>query len=395
MPLPQRTVRLRLTLLYGALFVGSGACLLAIAYLLIVHSSPTQFVSVQSGHGGAGAFGAAPGRKQAGSVSAVRWTGLGHMLLISGIALAIMAVISVVAGWFVARRMLRPLRAMTVTARTISERNLHQRLEVRGPGDELKDLGDTIDGLLSRLEAALTAQRQFAANASHELRTPLTLERTLLESILTHPRPTPEAWRSTCERVLVSSQKQAALIEALLMLSRSQQGLDHREPADLAAITASVVRGSTAEAASRHVLIETALEPGWMSGDPQLIERLASNLLHNAIRHNIPGGRVRIATGAAAGRAGLRVTNTGPVVPADQIDRLLQPFQRLGEQRAGRHGGIGLGLSIVAAIATAHAAVLTARPGPEGGLDVEVTFPLPRQGEGSFHALAGPPGTSS
>jgi signal transduction histidine kinase len=268
--------------------------------------------------------------------------------------------------------MLRPLHTMTATARRISERNLNERLAVDGPGDELKDLGDTFDELLDRVEKALAAQRQFAANASHELRTPLTLERTLLESILTHPHPAPEAWRSTCERVLATSKQQAGLIEALLVLSRSQQELDHHEPVDLAATAARAARASAAEAAARHVRVETTLRAGCVHGDAQLIERLVSNLLQNAVRYNVPHGRVHIVTG----RASLRVTNTGPRVPADQIGRLLQPFQRLGERRAGHHDGVGLGLSIVAAIATAHGAVLTTRPDPEGGLDVEVMFPL-------------------
>jgi len=374
MVLRQRTVRLRLTMLYGALFVVSGGCLLAIAAFLIVHTPPGQFVSVQQQAGSAlpPIGGRAPSRAANDTTSAVSWTGLPHLLLICGIALAFMAVVSVGLGWFMARRMLRPLHTMTVTARRISERNVHERLAVDGPPDELKDLGDTFDELLGRLEKALAAQRQFAANASHELRTPLTLERTLLESILTHPHPAPETWRSTCERVLASSKQQARLIEALLVLSRSQQELDHREPVDLAAVAASAARSGAAEAAARQVRVGTILSPGCVLGDAQLIERLVSNLLQNAVRYNVPAGRVHITTGQAS----LRVINTGPRIPADQVGRLLQPFQRLGGQRAGSHDGVGLGLSIVAAIAAAHGAALTARPGPEGGLDVEVTFPV-------------------
>jgi signal transduction histidine kinase len=372
-----RTVRLRLTVFYGALFVISGGCLLVIAAVLIVRTPPSQFVSVQQQQGSPlrPTGGLTHARAHTGTTSLVRWTGLGHLLLISGIALTVMAVVSVGLGWFMARRMLRPLHTMTVTARRISERNLHERLAVHGPRDELKDLGDTFDELLGRLEKALAAQRQFAANASHELRTPLTLEQTLLESILTHPHPTPQAWRSACERVLASSKQQARLIEALLLLSRSQQDLDHREPVDLAAVAASAARASAAEAAARQVRVETTLQASCVCGDAQLIERLVSNLLQNAVRYNVPHGRVHIVTGQAS----LRITNTGPRIPADQVSRMLQPFQRLGEQRAGRHDGVGLGLSIVAAIATAHGAALTARPGPEGGLDVEVSFPPSRR----------------
>jgi signal transduction histidine kinase len=378
-----RTVRLRLTLLYGALFAVSGACLFTVAYLLIVSGSPSQFVAVQPRTEGPGAT--APGhglpghpaqQLQTGNLPAVfHWTGLDHVLAISGIALAIMTAISLIVGWFAAGRMLRPLRAMTTTARRISERNLHQRLAVPGPRDELKDLGDTIDSLLDRLETVVAAQRQFAANASHELRTPLTLQRTLLESILTHPSPRPAAWRSACERTLAATQKQAQLIEALLTLARSQQGPGHREPIDLAPLMAGVIRALEPQATACSVTVKTELESSYISGDSGLIERLASNLLDNAIRHNVPHGWVQVLIHEQATETTLRVTNTGPVIPAGQVSRLLQPFQRLGSQRAGRHDGVGLGLSIVAAIASTHTAALSVCPGPQGGLDIKITFP--------------------
>jgi signal transduction histidine kinase len=380
--LSQRTVRLRLTLLYGALFVVSGACLLVIVYVLILRYSPTLFFAAESGTGpsstpitGSTQLGQPPERAQAGGSSVVHWTGLSHMLIVSGIALAIMAVISIIVGWFVAGRMLRPLRTMTVTARRISERNLHERLALQGPSDELKDLGDTIDDLLGRIEAVVNAQRQFAANASHELRTPLTLERTLLESVLTHPHPTPELWRSTCERVLESNQKQARLIDALLVLARSQQDLAQRACFDLASVATGVVHALETDATAQGLTIDTALEMSLVTGDIRLVERLVFNLVQNAIRYNVPHGRVGVIASATAGQGRLRVTNTGSPIAADQIDRLLQPFQRLGAQRAGDHDGLGLGLSIVVAIASAHRATIAARPRPEGGLDIEVTFP--------------------
>jgi signal transduction histidine kinase len=371
-------------LVYGALFVVSGACLLTITYLLILHYSPAAFVTVQArteapSHTTAGGQlgGAPPTRGQPTGASVVHWTGLGHMLIVSGIALAIMAVISVIVGWFVAGRMLRPLRTMTVTARRISERNLHERLAVQGPSDELKDLGDTMDGLLGRLETVVDAQRQFTANASHELRTPLTLERTLLESALTHPDPSPELWRSTCERVLASGEKQARLIEALLVLAGSQQDLDHRETFDLASIAAAITRAHDQDVTTGGLTLDTTFESCFVSGDVRLVERLVSNLLQNAVRHNIKYGQVSVVVGARAGQASLRVTNTGLPIPAAQIHRLLRPFQRLGRQRSGEHDGLGLGLSIVSAIAQVHNATLTARPGPDGGLDIEVCFPEP------------------
>jgi signal transduction histidine kinase len=381
--LARRTVRLRLTLLHGGLLVASGAWLLAITYLLILHYSPAEFVATTGPNSEPATRTTGPTRLGSLSAAKVRqsahwyWTGLDHLVLLSAVALAIVAALSFVVGWLAAGRTLRPLATMTDSARRISERNLHERLAVPGPSDELKDLGDTIDGLLDRLETVVGAQRQFAANASHELRTPLTVQRTLLESVLTHPEPTPALWRTTCERVLASSEKQARLIEALLVLARSQQELSHRETFDLATVTASVMRSLSQEASARGLDVSIELDACPVAGDARLVERLVWNLGQNAIRHNRPQGRVHVAVGARAGRASLRVTNTGPPVPGSQIGRILQPFQRLGPQRSGRHEGSGLGLSIADAIAKAHGATLTARPGSEGGLDIEVSFPGP------------------
>jgi signal transduction histidine kinase len=387
--LARRTVRLRLTLLHSGLLIASGAWLLAITYLLILRYSPADFVATTGQNSVMRTKG--PSRLSGLSAAKVRhsahwyWTGLDHLVLLSAMALAVLAALSFVVGWLAAGRTLRPLRTMTDSARRISERNLHERLAVPGPSDELKDLGDTIDGLLDRLEAVVSAQRQFAANASHELRTPLTVERTLLESVLTHPQPTPALWRSTCERVLASSERQARLIEALLVLARSQQGLGHRETFDLAPVTASVMRTLGQEATSRGLTVSTGLQACFVSGDARLVERLVWNLGQNAIRHNCPQGRVQVSVAARSGRASLRVTNTGPRVPGDQVSRLLQPFQRLGAQRSARHDGLGLGLSIADAIARAHGATLTARPGADGGLDIEVSFPRTPAAAGIQH----------
>ena len=380
----QRTVRFRLTLLYGGLFIVSGICLFALAYLLINQLSPRLFVAVYSPsagmtqHGLAGQGGAPSRADQTGySAAVIRWAGLNHVLEVSGVALAIMTVISITMGWFVAGRILRPLRAMTATARSISDNNLHERLAVAEPADELKELGDTIDGLLSRLETVVNAQRQFAANASHELRTPLTLERTLLEAILTDPHPTQANWRSTCEQVLTSSQRQAALVEALLVLARSQSGLDHQKPFELTVAVTNAISASEPDLSAAGLTISTALNSNLISGDARLIDHLISNLLQNAIRHNVPHGwvRVRVTATTRTGEVSLRVITSGPLVLPDQIERLLQPFQRLGSQRTSARDGVGLGLSIVKAIADAHTASVHARPGPDGGLDIEVIFP--------------------
>jgi signal transduction histidine kinase len=374
--LPPRTVRLRLTLLYGGLFLASGAGLLAIVYLLVATQFPGRYGTgsrVPADAQGTATTQTAPNGTLA--EHAQQQAAQLHQLLIqSGVALAVMAVAAVGLGWLMAGRILRPLRAMTATTRHISEDNLHQRLAVPGPRDELKDLADTIDGLLTRLEAAFEAQRRFVANASHELRTPLTLERAIIEVALADPDATANSLRTTCQEVLAAGQQQERLIEALLTLARSQRGLDHREPVDVAAITAAVLRGRRAEAAGRGLRIVASLGSAVASGDPRLIERLMTNLIDNAIRHNVPHGTVRVSSDSRAGRTTVSVANTGPVVPPDQIERLLQPFQRHTTDRISEHDGLGLGLSIVAAIAKAHSAVLTVAPEHHGGLCIEVSF---------------------
>jgi signal transduction histidine kinase len=340
---PRRTVRFRLTMLYGGLFFLSGAGLLLAAHLL-VNGAP----DVQTDN---------------------------HFLAASGEVLAILTVVSITLGWFVAGRVLRPLREMTAAARRISEENLHERLAVQGPGDELKDLGDTIDGLLGRLEDAFTAQRRFVAYASHELRTPLTLARTLLETTLTDPQPTIEDFRVTCEKALAAGGMQEHLIEALLILARSQRGLDRREPVDLAVISSDVLRAYDQEAARRGLAISASICATPVQGDARLLERLVSNLLHNALRYNIPQGRVDVQVTPSGRAPSFRITNTGPIIPAAQAHELLEPFQRMPATRDASAEGLGLGLAIVAAIVKAHRATLKVIPGAHGGLDIEILFP--------------------
>ena len=295
-----------------------------------------------------------------------------------------MLTVSITLGWLMAGRVLRPLRTMTATTRQVSEKNLHQRLAVAGPDDELKELADTIDGLLARLDAAfdtqrdaLDAQRRFVANASHELRGPLTRERAAIEVALADPQASTQSLRSTFQRVLAVTKQQERLLEALLILARGQAGLDRPEPFDLAAVTDEVLLARHAEVRRRKLRVDTTLDPTSALGDPRLAERLVSNLVDNAIGHNLPGGWVLIETSSKGGRAELSVANSGPAVPPSEIDRLLRPFQRLGADRTGHREGHGLGLSIVAAVAAAHHAELRIRARPEGGLDVVVCFPQP------------------
>ncbi len=300
-----------------------------------------------------------------------------HSLIVeSGIALGIMAIISGLLGWLVAGRVLRPLRTMTATTQQISEANLHERLDMAGPRDELRQLADTIDALLARLEAAFGAQRRFVANASHELRTPLTAVRALLEMVMSDPKATVKSFRAACEQVLEESEHQEQLIDALLALAQGQRGVDRRQPMDLADVTRQVVTARETDAAVHGLVLDAELQSAPISGDRRLIERLVSNLVDNAMAHNLSGGDVRVSVRPLNGDAVLRIANSGPEVPAAELERLLQPFQRLGADRVGYEDGLGLGLSIVAAIANAHDATLELRPGHAGGLQATVRFPL-------------------
>lgn len=377
--LPSPTLRLRLTLLYGGLFLVSGVLLLAITYVLfrgatginlIIPTGPVEAGSEADRTARAMAERAFAGAEQR------RADDLHQLLVQSGIALAIMTVVSTALGWLVAGRALRPLRAMAATTRQISERNLHERLALPGPRDELKDLADTFDGLLARLETAFGAQQRFVANAAHELRTPLTLWRALLEERLTDPAATIDSFRVTSRRLLALGEEQERLLESLLTLASSERGLDRREPFDLATIVATVLRNPPAEAESLGVRIDSEIEPAPAAGNAALAEQLVRNLVDNAVRYNVPGGQVRVRTGTGPGSASLSVTNDGAIVPAAEVDRLFEPFQRLGSDRtAPGDGHHGLGLSIVRAIATAHHATLLAEARPQGGLTIEVRFP--------------------
>jgi signal transduction histidine kinase len=302
-----------------------------------------------------------------------------HGLLMQyGITLAIMMVISIALGWLVAGRVLRPLRTMTATIQQISARNVHERLAVTGPRDEMKYLADTVDGLLGRLETALNAHKRFVANAAHELRTPLTLERALLEETLTDREATLESYRATSKRLLAISKDQGRLLEALLTLAGSERGLDRQESFDLSDLARQALDSSHLEASARGVRIDTRIAPAPSAGDPALAGRLVANLVDNAVRHNVTGGHVEVATQARGGRAFVSVVNSGPVIPPQHVGRLFEPFQRLGERTARSDGHHGLGLSIVRAIATAHGANVTAYALPGGGLSIEVCFPATR-----------------
>jgi signal transduction histidine kinase len=226
-----------------------------------------------------------------------------------------MTVASVAAGWLLAGRVLRPLRTITSTTQQISEDNLHQRLALSGPRDELKDLGDTIDALLARLDAAFAAQRNFVANASHELRTPLALSRVMLQVALADPGITLDSLRLACEEAIETGRQQEQLIEALLTLARSQRGLEDRKPVDLAAVVTEAARAHEAGAAAKGVHVDLSIAPALVSGDTELVERLVSNLIDNALRYNVSGANVRVLVDTDSDHVRFNVTNTGPQVP--------------------------------------------------------------------------------
>ncbi len=382
---PRRTVRLRLTLLYSLLFLIAGGALLAITYLLVRSAGYGNLPPSRVPPSGtpSGKILAKAGSPKAGwkavelkaQVLATRSADLHQLLTMSGIALVIMALLSVVLGWLVAGRVLQPLRTMTTTTQRISERNLNERLALRGPSDEIKELADTIDGLLQRLEAAFDAQRRFVANASHELRTPLTLDRALLDVTLADPDATVEDLRAMGKDLIASGEQQQELIEALLTLAISSRGLEHREPFDLAEITNEVLLAPHPGIHELDLDLQTTITPAPTNGDPRLANRLVTNLFDNALRHNIDRGHVNIATRSESGVAVLSIANSGPVIAEDDIDRLFQPFQRLRRNRAYQADGYGLGLSIVQAIVAAHAATIGAHALPDGGLHIEVRFP--------------------
>jgi signal transduction histidine kinase len=376
--LPRPTVRLRLTAWYGGLFLLSGAVLLVLTYALVVRAfaGDGARAKVCRGPRAGGSDCHIISAQQARAIALDGYAAALHELVTrSAIALAIMAVVSIVLGWFIAGRVLRPLRTITATALQVSASSLNRRLAMTGPQDELKELADTFDGLLARLEASFTAQRQFIANAAHELRTPLARQRVISQVAVADPAATKATLMAAHERVLASGAQQQQLIDGLLTLARGQLGLARREPFDLAAVTRQVVAGRQSEARYRNLSLNLALAPAAASGNPVLAERLIANLVDNALRHNVPDGRVDVTTRTANSGAILAVTNTGPLIPHDSVDRLFEPFQRLATDRTAQANGLGLGLSIVRAIAEAHRAGLTACPQPGGGLLVEVTFP--------------------
>jgi signal transduction histidine kinase len=299
---------------------------------------------------------------------------LHSLLLFSLIGLGVMTLASGGAGWVVSGRVLRPVRAITEAARRASEQHLGERLALTGARDELRELADTFDDMLERLDQAFVAQRRFVANASHELRTPLTIMRTAIDVTLAKPSRTPEQLEAMAVRVRRSIDRAESMIDALLTLAISDQGPASSEPVDLSTAAEDALDVAAAGIGQLSLRVDSRLEPAETTGDPHLLERMIGNLVDNAVRHNEPGGWIRLSTGAQDGSVFLQIANSGPHVPDDAVPTLFEPFRRI-EGRTATSDGVGLGLSIVKSIVAAHGATVVARSQPEGGLDVRVALP--------------------
>jgi len=309
-------------------------------------------------------------------LSAQRSADLHRQLLFSILAMAVLFALSFALGWFLAGRTLRPLRDITATTREISASNLHRRLAVDGPYDELNELGATLDDLLARLEGSFASQRNFVSNASHELRTPLTAERALLQVALTDPAPSVASLRAVFEELMELEEHQERLIDDLLTLAQSEGGLvESTERFDLSAVARTAVRARQNKASSLDVVLEVTGVPAPVFGDRRLVSIMVGNLVDNAIRHNIAGGHAIVRTSHSGRGAVIAVSNSGPIVDEEDVDHLCEPFMRPGSARRLHSEGHGLGLAIVRAVADAHHADLRVRARAQGGLAVDVTFP--------------------
>jgi signal transduction histidine kinase len=383
------TIRMRLTLLYGLVFLVTGAILLTIGYFIVRHNlqlgpdfrairrrlglpaTRTPLRILFLGHppdlGAATPFPrvAEAVRQQYASDS------LNRLVVEYVLALIVMAGISVAAGWVLAGRALAPLRAITTTARRVSGENLGERIDLAGPADELKELADTFDRMLERLDGAFASQRRFVANASHELRTPLAIMRTEVDVALADPDAPTDDLRSTCERVRETIDRSEGLIEALLMLARSGAARGREEPVDLAVLAADCITDLRSQAGASAVEVIIDLRPAVVRGEPHLLARMIANLIDNALRYNLPGGYLEVSTDSHAGTVSLVIRNSGAVIAPEDARTLTEPFRRL--QRG--ETGYGLGLSIVDSVARAHRGEALVTAPTDGGLHVQIVLP--------------------
>jgi signal transduction histidine kinase len=391
------TVRTRLTLLYAGLFAVCGAIVVAVSYTLVAGLGASGKGPQPSPRDLAGF--AAQCRSEEMNVrpdphvlakcasyfqlqgaQGQRDLTLSYLLQYSLITLAVVIALAAILGWIFSGRALRPVHQITAAARAASEHNLSGRVASTGPRDELRELAETFDEMLGRLQAAFEGQQRFMANASHELRTPLAVMRATVDVVLGNPDSTPGDLRAMAADIRAAVDHAEHLIGALLILARNERGLSVREEVDLATAAEDVLDAATGLGDRR---VHATLEPAVISGDPVLAQHLIANLVDNAIRYNIAAGDIWISTRTMAGRSQLTVVNTGPVISPVDADRIFQPFERLSDRTS--HEGFGLGLAIVASIAAIHDGTVTARPRNDGGLSVTVTIPsagAPAQGTG-------------
>jgi signal transduction histidine kinase len=386
---PQR-IRIRLALIYAGLFLVAGSALLGLTYGLLASSLPVTSVSHQNRpelaklgmackqpHPDPGTLQACKRAFSAGATAgsqSQRQQALHNLLLFSLAGLAVMTVASGGVGWLVSGRVLLPVRTITETARRASEQHLGERLGLTGPRDELKELADTFDDMLERLDRAFAAQQRFVANASHELRTPLTVMRTAIDVTLAKPSRTPQQLEDMAARVRRSIDRAEKMVDALLTLAVSDRGPASSEFLDLATAAEDAIDIAAAGIERLGLRVHTVLEPAETTGDPHLLERMVWNLVDNAVRHNEPGGWIRLRTGTSDATVFFQISNSGPLVPEDAVPSLFEPFRRI-EGRAGTRDGVGLGLSIAQSVVTAHEATVSARSQPGGGLDISVVLP--------------------
>jgi signal transduction histidine kinase len=388
--LGRRSVRARIALACAGLFLVTGGAFVAATYALVDHSLPTtaqpasmnkQFLQAcYSGEQQGTLTGAQASKcKQAFATAAEfgaameRLKDLHELLLWSLVGLGVATIVAGLLGWAIGRRILVPLHKVTGAARRASQEHLHERISLAGPPDELKELADTFDDMLDRLDLAFASQRRFVANASHELRTPLTSMRTLIDVAMAKPTRTTEGLETVVGRVREALGQSEAIIDGLLTLARSDRGVTARELVDLEAAAQDAIDETSACARASDVVIEADLSAAPTLGDRVLVERVVANLVDNAVRYNVTAGSVQVETGTDQGQSYLSVTNTGPLVPGPKVASLFEPFTRL-DKRVANGNGVGLGLSIVASVVAAHHGRLHAHALPEGGLKITVWF---------------------
>jgi signal transduction histidine kinase len=387
---PRPTLRVRLTLLYTGLFAVCGAVVVAVSYTQVAQLPAQGQGQGKGGRAGPGDLAGFEAQCRSAELSprpdprilakcaayfqqqgaqSQRDLTLSHLLQYSLITLAVVIALAAILGWIFAGRALRPVHRITTAARAASEHDLSARVAPTGPRDELRELAETFDEMLGRLQAAFEGQQRFIANASHELRTPLAVMRATVDVVLDNPDSTAGDLRAMAADIRTAVDHAEHLIGALLLLARNERGLTVREKLDLATVAEDVL--DAVRPGDRRV--HATLEPAVISGDPVLAERLIANLADNAIRYNLPDGEVWVSTGTVAGRSEVCVANTGPVVDPADIGRIFQPFERLSDRTST--DGFGLGLAIVASIAAIHGGSATACPRGDGGLSVTVTIP--------------------